>query len=97
VFKEGAIPLEKGRDLVKLLLDLGELVKISRDIFIASSALERIRKRIANFFSQKETLTIGEFKDLFGVSRKYAVPLLEYLDSLGVTRRVGNIRKAKKI
>ena len=48
------------------------------------------------YFSKNETLDIKEFKKITNTSRKYAVPLLEYFDKLGLTYRVGNERKYKK-
>ena len=95
VFKKGGIPPDKGRALVKLLLERGDLVRVSREILLERRwAMEMVMK-VQHALAQKGEMTVGEFKDLLGVSRKYAVPYLEFLDSKGVTRRVGNVRKAK--
>ncbi len=95
VFKKGGIPSEKGKALVKLLLERGDLVRISREILLERRwAMEMVMK-VQRHLAEKGELTVGEFKDLLGVSRKYAVPYLEFLDSKGVTRRVGNVRKTK--
>ncbi len=96
VFERGDIPPEKGWDLAKVLLEKGELVKVSREIFLDSFWLRKMVDRLEGFFSDKEELSVGEFKDLLGISRKYAVPYLEFLDAQGYTRRVGSVRKAKK-
>ena len=97
VFERGKIPPEKGWDLAKILLDKGDLVKVSRDMFLDSFWLRKMVDKLDGFFSSKEELTVGEFKDLLGVSRKYAVPYLEFLDAQGFTRRIGNVRKAKRL
>ncbi len=53
---------------------------------------------LRDFFSKKKEMTVGEFRDVLGTSRKYAIPFLEYLDSNRITLRVGEVRKflAKK-
>jgi selenocysteine-specific elongation factor len=45
------------------------------------------------FFSKQPTMTIAEFRDILGTTRKYALPFLEYLDSHKITLRVGDVRK----
>jgi len=62
------------------------------ELLISSEAFEKIKQILRKHFSQKETLSVGEFKDYLGVSRKFAIPLLEYLDSLKLTSRRGNER-----
>jgi selenocysteine-specific elongation factor len=47
---------------------------------------------VAAHKSQSPTIDVGAFKDMTGVSRKYAIPLLEYMDRERITRRVGNER-----
>jgi selenocysteine-specific elongation factor len=70
----------------------GILIKITADMFFHTDALERIRGRVADHFQASDRLTVPAFKELVGASRKYAVPVLEYLDRIGVTRRVGDFR-----
>ncbi len=95
VFKRGRIPPEKGKALVKLLLERGDLVRVSREILLERRwAMEMVMK-VQKALAEKGEMTVGEFKELLNISRKYAVPYLEFLDSKGVTRRVGNVRKAK--
>jgi len=55
-------------------------------------ALEGLRQTIARYKSTSPKLDVAKFKDLTGISRKYAIPLLEYLDRERVTRRVGDER-----
>ena len=57
------------------------------ELLISPESFNRIREILKRHFSKKETLSVGEFKDYLGVSRKFAIPLLEYLDSLGLTQR----------
>ena len=51
---------------------------------------------IKKFFINNKSLDIKKFKELINVSRKFAVPLLEYLDKINITYRVGNERKFKE-
>lgn len=56
------------------------------------TAIKKIKEILRKHFEKKETLSVGEFKDYLGVTRKFAIPLLEFFDSIGVTVRKGNER-----
>lgn len=83
----------RAHKIVTLLLRDKTLTKISDDLVFHRSALEELRKRIAAHKSKSATIDVAAFKELTGVSRKYAIPLLEYLDRERVTRRVGDVRQ----
>ena len=89
------LKLDKARaqKIVTLLLRDKVLVKISEDLVFHQAALQALRKQIAGYKSQSAKIDVGKFKDLTGVSRKYAIPLLEYLDRERVTKRVGDARE----
>jgi selenocysteine-specific elongation factor len=89
-----SLPIDKVRaqKIVTLLLRDRVLVKLSEDLVFHRDALEALRQRIAAQKTKTPKLNVGNFKDLFGVTRKYAIPLLEYLDRERVTRRVGDER-----
>ncbi len=93
----GGIPLERGRGLVEVLVERGELVKISKEFYMERGCFQEMLMRVSDFFSRHEELTVGDFKELLRVSRRYAVPYLEFLDAQGYTRRVGNVRRAKRL
>ena len=78
--------------IVTLLLRDKVLVKVSEDLVFHRDALEDLRKRIASEKAKSPKIDVARFKELTGVSRKYAIPLLEYLDREHVTRRVGDER-----
>jgi selenocysteine-specific elongation factor len=82
----------RAQKIVTLLLREKALVKISDDLVFHQSALAELRQRIAALKSTSPKIDVARFKDLTGVSRKYAIPLLEYLDRERVTRRVGDER-----
>ena len=68
------------------------------DFLFSPESFERIREILKEHFSRKETLSVSEFKDYLNISRKFAIPVLEYLDSLGLTERRRNERvKGRKL
>ena len=77
----------------QMLLNSGELVRVGELVFHRQS-LEELRGTLQQYKTTNGTkIDVGIFKDLTGVSRKYAIPLLEYLDRSRVTRRVGETRE----
>ena len=82
----------RAQKIMTLLLREKSLVKISDDLVFHHSALTDLRHKIAALKTASPKIDVARFKDLTGVSRKYAIPLLEYLDRERVTRRVGDER-----
>lgn len=64
------------------------------DLWFAEHVLDDLRRRVAQHFETASDLSIAAFKDLAGVGRKQAIPLLKQLDREGTTRRVGDTRVA---
>jgi selenocysteine-specific elongation factor len=87
------VGMAQAQKLLQLLLRERVLLKISSDVVLHHEAVDRLRGLLAEYKRTRgERLAVTEFKELAGVSRKYAIPLLEYLDRTGVTRRVGDYR-----
>jgi selenocysteine-specific elongation factor len=82
----------RAQKIVTLLLRDRILVKISDELVFHQNALTDLRQRMTAEKVKSPKLDVARFKDLTGVSRKYAIPLLEYLDREHVTRRVGDER-----
>src|SRR6202142_4196057 len=82
----------RAQKIVTLLLRDKILIKIADDLVFHRDALADLRKRMAAEKAKSPKFDVARFKDLTGVSRKYAIPLLEYLDREHVTRRVGDER-----
>jgi selenocysteine-specific elongation factor len=82
----------RAQKIVTLLLRDKVLIKISEDLVFHQSALMDLRRKIATLKNSTPKVDVARFKDMTGVSRKYAIPLLEYLDHERVTRRVGDER-----
>ena len=82
----------RAQKIVTLLLRDKVLVKISEDLVFHRDALAGLRKTLLTEKTKSPNIDVSRFKDLAGVTRKYAIPLLEYLDREHVTRRVGDAR-----
>lgn len=92
-FQKLSLDPRLGRRLFQLLVSEGKIVKVTEALFFHRDAIARLRELIAKHRKASGPhLKVGDFKTLAGVSRKYAVPLLEYLDRQGVTRRQGEER-----
>jgi len=80
-------------DILRLMVREGSLVRINDSLYITSGVYKTMIGALKDFFSKKSEMTVAEFRDILQTSRKYALPLLEYLDSNKITVRVGDIRK----
>jgi len=65
---------------------------VGENLYMHSSNIEIIVKEVNNFFEFNSKLTVGDFKKMAGLTRKTAIPLLEYLDRIQITLRNDNIR-----
>jgi selenocysteine-specific elongation factor len=83
---------KKVETIFKLLIDQSVLIKISSNYVIHSTVLEELKKKLKDFATKKEKINVPEFKGLTNTTRKYAIPLLEYLDRQKITRRAGDER-----
>ena len=82
----------RAQKIVTLLLRDKILIKISDDLVFHQSAITDLRHKVSALKSTTPKIDVARFKDMTGVSRKYAIPLLEYLDRERVTKRVGDER-----
>jgi selenocysteine-specific elongation factor len=85
-------PVEKTRGILYLLVRQQKAVKIAEDYFLHTRTWQELKEKIRNLKSSRKTFSVPDFKALFGISRKFAIPLLENLDREGITRRTGNER-----
>ncbi|HSS96524.1 MAG TPA: SelB C-terminal domain-containing protein, partial [Terriglobales bacterium] len=92
VLAELKVDKARAHKIVTLLLRDKTLVKIADDLVFHREALENLRGTIAKYKAKSLKINVAQFKELTGVSRKYAIPLLEFLDRERITRRVGDER-----
>lgn len=88
------LPIDQARAqrIVVMLLREKVLTKLNDDLVFHRDALQNLRESVRAQKSASPRIGVGQFKDLTGVSRKYAIPLLEYLDREHITRREGDER-----
>ena len=84
------------RKIIKLLLRRGFIIKIKEGFYIHQNALKELEDKLITFFKTNQEIGVPEFRELTGgISRKYLIPLLEYLDSQKITIRVGDKRRLR--
>ena len=94
-------PAELGRRLgakpqilegvIRYLVERGRLVRLPGELIVSAAAIERVKEDLRT--SGLERFKVPAFKERYGISRKWAIPILEHLDSVGVTRRLGDERQ----
>ncbi|HWR68169.1 MAG TPA: SelB C-terminal domain-containing protein, partial [Desulfomonilia bacterium] len=87
------IPARETAEVLGFLCREGRLVKIKDDIYLARSAEEALKERVREFIEKNRSMAAPDMKAVVGVSRKFAIPYLEYLDRIHFTMRVGDVRK----
>jgi selenocysteine-specific elongation factor len=70
----------------------GHLARVSDEVYLHSDTDAELRRRVSEKLAAGPGLTVADIRDLLGTTRKYAVPICEYLDRIGVTRRAGDLR-----
>ena len=70
----------------------GLLVRVTDDIYLHADVAADMRTRLKTRLAGGAAATVAEIRDLLGTTRKYAIPLCEYLDRVGMTRRDGDLR-----
>ncbi|MGA2741747.1 MAG: selenocysteine-specific translation elongation factor [Bryobacteraceae bacterium] len=90
VLAKSGVEAARARSLLQILLREKRLIRIGDDLVFHHTAMEKLRTMLAA--RQAARFNVGTFKDWTGISRKYAIPLLEYLDRERVTRREGDER-----
>jgi selenocysteine-specific elongation factor len=86
---------EAGEEIYTALVESAKIKPVSDDVVFLSSTYQEMTARLADALRARGKLTAAEIRDLFGSSRKYILPFLEYLDTQGVTRREGDYRRLK--
>lgn len=84
----------KGRDkdIIEVLINEDILVKVSDDLMFHRDNFEKAKELLIEYLKQNKEITLAEYRDLLSTSRKYVVPLLEFFDSIKLTKRVENKR-----
>jgi selenocysteine-specific elongation factor len=81
-----------GEEVLNVLLNRGKLIQVSPDVLFLSEAYEEMVRRVKERIQRQGSVTLAGVRDMFDSSRKYVQALLEHLDEVGVTKRVGDKR-----
>jgi selenocysteine-specific elongation factor len=90
--KESLAALDNNEDLLLVLLETGKLLRLSADVLLLPETYDQFLGWLKSYIAQNRSVTVAQVRDAFDTSRKYALSLLEYTDSQGITRRVGDER-----
>ena len=83
---------DEEHELFQLLVEARKLVRVKESLYFHATALEAIQDKLVAMLRERKEIGPGDIKDLLGISRKYAIPLLEFFDARRVTARVGERR-----
>ncbi|MFP5223077.1 MAG: selenocysteine-specific translation elongation factor [Acidobacteriota bacterium] len=95
VLEQLGVSVKEAQPVYKLLQDQGLVSRIKEDMYFATSALDGLKATVQEYFSTKKELGPQDFRELTGLSRKFSIPLLEYLDKEKLTMRVGDTRMSR--
>ncbi len=84
------------RDVFNLLVQEGDLLRVGEDLYFHAKAIERLERDLVEFLRKEGRISMQQFKEMTGATRKYAVPLMEYFDTKKVTIRVGDVRRLRQ-
>jgi selenocysteine-specific elongation factor len=83
---------DEEHELFQVLIEARKLVRVKESLYFHAQALDAIQDKLVAMLRERKEIGPGDIKDLLGISRKYAIPLLEFFDSRRVTARVGERR-----
>ena len=90
------VPDGEARQILSWMLEQGVLIKVKEDMYFYCGALDELRQQLLVLFEEQEEITTPQFKELTKTSRKYTIPLLEFLDATRFTIRVGDVRRLRQ-
>jgi selenocysteine-specific elongation factor len=87
----------RARKIAEVLVLRGQIDRVSPEIFYSRAVLGDVRDRLASHLAREGQITPAGFRDLIAGSRKYCIPLLDWFDRSGMTIRVGDVRKLRRM
>lgn len=85
----GKIPRQTAEDVVLMMIDEGKVLRINEEMFTMKHLMDEAKEKIQNHLKEENLITIAQVRDMFSTSRKSAKPILEYMDSIKVTKKTG--------
>ncbi|EFI33753.1 selenocysteine-specific translation elongation factor [Desulfonatronospira thiodismutans ASO3-1] len=96
LLEELGLEMKEAGPVLRLLQDEKELVKINEDFYFSAGAVQELKDKVKDYLEKNEEMGPVEFKEITGLSRKFAIPLMEFMDKEKLTMRVGDKRKLRK-
>ena len=93
LFSNISIPEDELQRLITLLVNQRRIIILEKNIIFHKDIVNKGEKLIKGLLKKKGNATVSELKDVLGTSRKWAIPLLNYYDKIGLTMRVGDLRR----
>jgi selenocysteine-specific elongation factor len=94
--EENGLTAKDVAQMYRLLMEEGVLIKVSEEFYYAKTAMDEIVARVRGFFESNQEMGPQDFRDLTELTRKFAIPVLEYLDKEKITMRIGDKRQIRK-
>lgn len=94
--EENGLAAKDVAQMYRLLMEEGVLIKVSEEFYYAKTAMDDIIGRVRGFFESNQEMGPQDFRDLTDLTRKFAIPVLEYLDKEKITMRIGDKRQIRK-
>lgn len=85
----GKIPRQTAEDVALMMIDEGKVLRINEEMFTMKHLMDEAKEKIQNHLKEENLITIAQVRDMFSTSRKSAKPILEYMDSIKVTKKTG--------
>ena len=93
VLEEQGVSSKEAAPVLRLLCEQKKLVRVKDGLYYGNEAVEEILDKVRLWFSDHEDLDVGGLKEILGLSRKYLIALLEFMDREKITVRVGDARQ----
>jgi selenocysteine-specific elongation factor len=81
-----------GTEVLNALIEQGQLVKLGDGVLFLRETYDEAIAKLVQYLREHGTMTVAEARDVLGATRKYILPLLEHIDTLKITRRIGDER-----
>jgi selenocysteine-specific elongation factor len=82
-------------EILRLGVEAGDVIRVAAGVYFSPRQVEALKEQIHAIFGEKP-FTAAQFRDAVGTTRKYAIPLLEYFDSVRFTTRTGDLRAVNR-
>jgi len=93
LYESSGLPKQVVRGFLDKLLNEGELLRVSREFLFEAKSIDAARDKVIEFIKDNGQMTVAQFRDLVGTTRKYAIPILNFFDNQGYTVRDGDYRR----